>query len=372
MKRGRDTVLFISAFPYLGGAQVSLATVLRHLPADIHASVAVPAAGPFVDRIREQRPEAELVTIPEMRSNHRLRDRIAIALVLAKWMACNRGRLLALHANGDSELTFVVPVLAIAPRPVFVWHHRAELAPWTAKLGPLWRLMRRRVTWLAVSDTRYAEIVDAGIADARNTVVVPNPIDPEEVVPSTREQHDGFVVGYLGHEYEAKGFTLLPQVARAFRGSGARLLCVVKGSGRVGNPRAVDAALDELEDMPDLVSFAERTIDVASIYARIDAVLVPSRSESFCRVAAEGMANGLPVIGADLPAVRELLHDGAGVLFPKDDGDVAARSIIELAGDPDLAKLLGERGRLRANAFVPSRITEQLVGLYRAQEPDVP
>ncbi len=365
MTRPRDTVLFVSAFPYLGGAQVSLATVLRHLPDDIHAAVAVPERGPFVDRVEGHRPEAEHVVIPELSSDRPMRDRVAIALVLARWVVRTRRRLLAIHVNGDSELTFVVPALALTRRPVFVWHHQGELAPALTNLAPLWRFLRRRITWISVSSSGRDELVRARIANATNSAVVPNPIDPDDVVPAAREQHHEFVAGYLGCEYEAKGFTVLPRIAGALRGTNVRLVCVVKGVDRTVNSPPVNAALDALESLTDVVSFTPRTFDVSTVYARLDAVVVPSRAESFCRVAAEGMTNGLPVVGSDLPAIRELLRDGAGVLVPVDDADAVAEALVRLSQDAGEARDMGDAGRRRARDFAPARITEQLVELYR-------
>jgi glycosyltransferase involved in cell wall biosynthesis len=358
----RDTVLFVSALAYLGGAQVSLASIVEALDPAVRVVVAAPAHGPFVERIRASGRVAEHVVIPQRGETSVVRVRTGTAAVLARWLWRNRQRLRSVHANGDSELKLLLPLLPLITTPVVVWFHRAELAPTTTRLWPLWQALARRLVWAAVSRTRERELLDARVGTERNTVVVANPIDPASVVPERRIESPRFVVGYLGNEYAAKGFLLLPDIAEQVRDLPVTLLVVAKGNQRM-SPE-VQRALERLRAMPDVVTFRPRSFDVRTIFAELDAVLVPSYAESFCRVAAEGMLNGLPVIGSDLPAVRELVEHGAGLLFAPGDADGAARRVRALAANPALAAQLGSEGRRRAEAFSPDRIAEQLVALY--------
>jgi len=114
------------------------------------------------------------------------------------------------------------------------------------------------------------------------------------------------------------------------------------------------------------VSIEGKFPDVRGVYARCDVVVCPSVLDSFCRVAAEAMLNGIPVVGSDLPPIRELLGDDeAGVIFPVGDTDAAAAAITRLVGDDDLRTRLGAAGRLRAMAYDPATVRRQLLALYR-------
>jgi len=77
---------------------------------------------------------------------------------------------------------------------------------------------------------------------------------------------------------------------------------------------------------------------VRSALRRIDVVCCPSRTvEGGPTIALEAHATGVPVIGSDIPALSELVHDGVdGRLYPA--GDVAALAGIlrELAVAPGL------------------------------------
>jgi glycosyltransferase involved in cell wall biosynthesis len=107
--------------------------------------------------------------------------------------------------------------------------------------------------------------------------------------------------------------------------------------------------------------------DVATAYAATDLVFVPSRRESFCRVAAEAMANGLPVVATDLPALREVLgHDSAGLFFPLEDASAAAEQLRRLVNDSDLRSRMGENGRLRAQAYQPDAVLDSFTKAYES------
>lgn len=370
-----DTVLFVSTWPWMGGAQVSLATVLANLPGGTRCALAVPGVGPLVDYARALPNPPELVVIPELGTAAALGVRSRTAWTLARWVVRNRRRIRAIHANGDSELKLLLPVLplfALTSRaPVVVWHHNKEVPRSLATLRPVWRLFSRRLVWMPVSHASGAELADVGVGGPRNTVVVPNPIAADAVVVADREVHaDGmFVAGYLGFENVDKGILELPGIAERLVGSGARILCVTKERASEALAPEVNDALDRLRALPQVVELTPRDHDVRNVYARIDALLVPSHAESFCRIAAEAMLNGLPVVASDLPALRELVADDAGILFPVHDEEAAADALVTLAHDRELAERMGATGKRRAERFSPAAVTASLDAVYALRTP---
>jgi len=279
----------------------------------------------------------------------------------------NRRRLRAIHANGEAELKLLLPLLTLVRVPVVVWHHSKKTAPSTLRLAPLLRRLRHRIVWAAVSETSRQELITARVARNDNVIVVPNPIDRNDVVSRSRPARDDatFAVGYLGCEDVSKGLLVLSEMAPRLVDAPVRLVVVTKGWPRGRNSLEVNEALDRLGALPSTVSFRLRDHDVRNIYADIDALIVPSLAESFCRIAAEAMLNGLAVVASDLPALRELLgDDDAGLLFPVGDASAAAAAIRRLAANPDLRSRLAEAGSLRAATFKPERVASQLLGLY--------
>lgn len=74
---------------------------------------------------------------------------------------------------------------------------------------------------------------------------------------------------------------------------------------------------------------------LADWYRAADAVLVPSRSESFGFAAAEAAACGTPVIAAAVGGLRHIVTPVTGVLLESHDPEVWARAIARLLGDDD-------------------------------------
>jgi glycosyltransferase involved in cell wall biosynthesis len=78
---------------------------------------------------------------------------------------------------------------------------------------------------------------------------------------------------------------------------------------------------------------------------RADVLVMTSRSEGRPNAVLEAMAAGLPVVGSDIPGMRELVLPGvSGVLFPVGDDSALANALLPLA-DKTLRGRLGERAR---------------------------
>jgi phosphatidylinositol alpha-mannosyltransferase len=363
----RDTVLFVSIWSLLGGGQKSLLTLLAAMPDDITCVLAAPSEGPLIERVRVSTRVRDHVAIPDQGSDHRWRRRISGTAILGWWLIRNHRRVRAVHVNGDAELKMLLPVVLMTRAKVVVWYHSKQMSRSTARLAPLTHLLRRRLVWAAVSEDARRALLSAGVASARNAVVVPNPIDAGDVVPRARTRSDStvHVIGYLGCEETSKGILFLPDIAERLQGMPVRLLVVTKAWPRDRNPDNVNTALDRLRQLAPQVVFRQRDHDVRNIYAEIDALLVPSLSESFCRIAAEAMLNRLPVVASDLPALRELVGaDEAGLLFPTGDADAAAAAVEAVIADDALRTRITQAGHDRAARLAPERVAAQLIELY--------
>jgi phosphatidylinositol alpha-mannosyltransferase len=169
-------------------------------------------------------------------------------------------------------------------------------------------------------------------------------------------------VGFFGTDTPRKGFDLLPEVARRLDGFGTRLL--IFSRHHTDLDEGYEAIWRDLEQCVG-VEIVGRLDDVDAGYARCDIVFCPSRVESFCRVAAESMRHGIPVVATDQDPIRELLGDPeAGLVFPTGDVDAAADALRTLAADEDLRRTMGLRGIERAAVFDPNRIATEFERLY--------
>jgi glycosyltransferase involved in cell wall biosynthesis len=97
----------------------------------------------------------------------------------------------------------------------------------------------------------------------------------------------------------------------------------------------------------------------------IDLFVLASRNEGMGRALVEAMAAGVPVIGAAVGGIPELLASGeAGRLVPPGDAAGFARVIAALADDASGRAALARRGRERSLAYGAGRMVHRLLRLY--------
>jgi glycosyltransferase involved in cell wall biosynthesis len=359
-------ILFVSVPTGIGGSTRSLANVLGYLDGDVVRILAGPARGRFVTLVDERGDADE--RLPMISNDPRLRPlrRAWSAIRIAAYAARHRRRLVAIHANGLKEMSLTLPAAFVSRVPLVVWVHNFLLPPSVLRFGWLWRrlLPRCHVRWAAVSGLARDLVVDAGLAPPDDVVIVPNPIDPEDVLAEDRIPHDPPQVAYLGSPREYKGFQFLPAIIEAV-GDRAPVRWLVFSHQADDHLAATWDALRAME-AAGRIEIRGKLTDVRAAYADCDVVVCPSVRESFCRVAAEAMLNGIPVAGSDLAPIRDLLGaDEAGLLFPSGDVGAAAEAVVRLAKDAELRTRLGEAGRRRAGEFTPATVRRRLLARYQ-------
>ena len=86
--------------------------------------------------------------------------------------------------------------------------------------------------------------------------------------------------------------------------------------------------------LKDVVQFLGKRGDVPELLGQMDVyVFSTTRDEGFGIAIAEGMSAGLPVIASDVPACREVLEHGGGILVPPRDVAALAEAISGLLDD---------------------------------------
>lgn len=153
------------------------------------------------------------------------------------------------------------------------------------------------------------------------------------------------VVGNVAHMSPEKGLNYLVEAAALIPEVRTRLRFVLVGDGRC-LPELKDSvrklALGEIFEFP---GFQSNTLD---FFRRFDIFVLPSLSEGLPSAILEAMASSLPVVASRTGGIPELVIDGeTGLLIPPADAAALARAIDHLAGHPDAASQMGQRGRAR-------------------------
>ena len=90
---------------------------------------------------------------------------------------------------------------------------------------------------------------------------------------------------------------------------------------------------------------------LASYYTHCDALVLPTRLESFTATYVEAMRYGCPILTSDLDFAREICGDAADYFDPLDARDVC-RAVCALRDSDERRRALAEAGRRRSATFV--------------------
>ncbi len=127
--------------------------------------------------------------------------------------------------------------------------------------------------------------------------------------------------------------------------------------------------LVERKRLQDRIAFwgSQRQTWLPHFYSAAEALVIPSRYESFGMVALEAMACGTPVIASKVGGLQYTIQDGkTGFLFPEGDWKLLAAKIEEVLGNPFLRRRLAQAGISRARKFAWPLVTNQILTLYRS------
>ncbi len=110
--------------------------------------------------------------------------------------------------------------------------------------------------------------------------------------------------------------------------------------------------------LPNL-TYIENTPYIQSVYAKTDILLVPSKEESWGRVAVEAMSSGIPVIAHPTPGLLESCGS-AGIFCDRDDTAAWIREIHRLKNDATWREEISQRCLERAKELEPKKQLDEM------------
>ena len=161
-----------------------------------------------------------------------------------------------------------------------------------------------------------------------------------------------------------------PSVARIFLGIRERLEAELWLVGSGEDLPAVRELLDRSDFARD-VCYAGLQRDVTPFLRGADLLLSTSLYESFCLVALEAMACGVPVLATRVGGVPEVVMQGrTGLLFPLGDNAEAVDLAVELLTDPPRHEAMRQAAIQRAGRFGVEQGVQAYEALYQLQVQD--
>ena len=175
---------------------------------------------------------------------------------------------------------------------------------------------------------------------------------------------DPFVLLSIGRQEFAKGqsylLEALPSLVKRVPGTVAMI------AGRTGNASEKLQAMVRWASLNGQARFMGHRIDVPELLAASDVFVFPSLYEGLGGALIEAMALGLPIVASDLPAIREVVEDGANaVLVPAGSPSDLEEAIATIAADADRRRRMGERSRqIFLERFTLERSARRMVELF--------
>lgn len=241
------------------------------------------------------------------------------------------------------------------------------------------RLSRRMVDAF-VADTERARdaLVREGIPGER-IFTVPAGVDLETFAPDRREGRE--TRASLGIPAEATvvlyaGKRICGRAVRALLCAGKAVLCgdrkkeallrFVVAGGSVDGAALERTAAEMGLKSSFLFLETERYADLPRLFRTADLFVLPGPSDGMRKgegdaLLAEALASGVPVVGPDSGAVREIAGPEAILVRPGDAEDLA-RGIRALADSEELRRSAGAAGRRRAEKMFDSREAARRLG----------
>ncbi len=377
-------VLITSCSGQLGGMELRMAQEARFLhAAGHHSMVATPHFNGFDDMARSLRAHGIDMSVfdpPQFfeqwawrRSN----------LLRARWWSA---RSLQAYQPDLMHIAFCwndygASVLWLAHRckvPAVISVHAtfalADVSQWHEDLyAAAFRAVRGIYAVSESALQRFTHIYRRFIAPGTRLAVIPNCVDTQRFIPSllrrarSREllgvPPSALVLGSVARLSREKRPQLLLSAFLALRTRIPELFLVLVGTGPL-EPSLRQQVKDAR--MEPFVIFTGHHSAVEELIPAMDIHVLLSRSEGFGIATIEAMACGVPVVGADVAGIADILSGSeGGVLVDADDQAAVPDLLAALLLDPQRRARMGERARAEVHrSYTPAVLEQRLHHFY--------
>jgi glycosyltransferase involved in cell wall biosynthesis len=349
-------ILYVNTLTsFYGGAEISLLLLMKNLdPLRYRPYLLTSGPGGLIDEAHQAGIPTATQDFPWL-SRRRPWPYLSSIISIARLASKNKIDLI--HTNCDHSLRYVRYASLLSGTP-YVSHVRDAVRTWFQPTN-LAALKHARAV-LTNSQAMRQVCQGAGIQPEKIHVIY-NGIDLDtyrQVTPQTRHRlranmkipENAVVVGFVGQTQQIKGLGEFIEAALSLAATNPEVYFLVVG--RASNPQD-QSFFDDCKRSVEDSSVSKRFYflgfrqDIPEIMKTIDILIVPSHSESFGRVAAEGMASGCAVIASDTGGLPEIITDNYdGLLIPPQNSSALCEVMLHLTSDFEL------RSRLSTNAAV--------------------
>jgi glycosyltransferase involved in cell wall biosynthesis len=205
----------------------------------------------------------------------------------------------------------------------------------------LFRCASRLVPW---SSWAAESIIGDYSVDPQKVEVLPPGVDINFWVPASSPENKRMRILFIGGDYYRKGGPDLMEAFRTLPEKTAELVLVTRST--VEASEGVTIYNEMQPNTPELVALCQ-TCDV---------FVLPSKADAFGIAAVEASALGLPVIGAKVGGLEDIVSNGVnGYLIPPGNRSVLTQCLKILAENPSIRQAYGRASRQRVMKYFDAR-----------------
>lgn len=226
---------------------------------------------------------------------------------------------------------------------VFVPYHHPRWVGWVYK--EYIALYRQADAIIALTNAEKKKLIELGVPEERIFITGMGPTI-SATTDASRVCHkyalsNSAIVLFIGQQYQYKGVEALLHASKQvwlkfpetrFVFVGPRTRFSERLFAQVDDRRIIELGKVTLQEKSDLL-------------AACTLLCVPSMQESFGGVYTEGWMMEKPVIGGDIPAIRDVISEGQDGYVVKQDAATIAERICYLLDNPTLATTMGAHGK---------------------------
>jgi D-inositol-3-phosphate glycosyltransferase len=158
-------------------------------------------------------------------------------------------------------------------------------------------------------------------------------------------------------------------------GEKGHLGLIIVGGELDADPRRESREMQRLRELvqdlklQDRVAFwgSQRQDLLPYFYSAAQALVLPSRYESFGMVALEAMACGTPVIASRVGGLKYTIEDGrTGLLVPEGNSSLLADRVCQVVEGPGVRKRLVQAALAKVQQFSWPEIAQKVLSVYRS------
>jgi glycosyltransferase involved in cell wall biosynthesis len=375
-KKKKIRVLFINHTAKLGGGELALTALIRHINKDkVDHEVLLCEDGPLSNRLKHTTDVHIVPLSAEIREARKdslgsggfaqLKKMGGLPIYILRLRNVIRRLQVDIVHTNSLKADIIGGIAARLAGKRIIWHvrDRIESDYLPATVVRLFRVLTRLLPNAVIANSRATLEtlkLDGAVGTSQSTRikwkgvsrVIHDGFDFAEVaVPSPTPQQDLVKVGLIGRISPWKGQDIFLQAAAIVHQRFPQVLFEIIGSA-LFDEREYEAYIQklcadlELEDYVEFVGFVD---NVQAYIDQLNVVVHASTiGEPFGQVVIEGMAAGKPIVATRGGGIPEIVIDGeTGLLVPMRDAEALAEAISTLLSDPARAVAMGKNGHRR-------------------------